>query len=168
MPAFTVTLDVDGEIVVETVIGAIDAQEAIKKAMKRHPTLVLGASPLEIQMELEDVHPGQSALEVDPETGEVVPDGETYPYVDPEDVASDQPEDVPTPGSASDPESLDPLTDQPEEPEGGSEHDFPEITPDGPFEEAAANPFGESAPDPVHAEAVLAEMRGSDPDGLDS
>lgn len=140
MPAFTVTLDVDGEIVVETVIGAIDAQEAIKKAMKRHPTLVLGASPLEIQMELEDVHPDQAALEVDQETGEVVPD-------QPEDGAIDPLDGLGIPGELE---------------------SFTEITPDGPFEEAAANPFSESLPDPAHAEAVLAEMRGSDPDGLDS
>lgn len=156
MPAYIVTMDVDGEVVAETVIGVKDAQEAIKKAKDRHQTLVLGVAPFEVQMDLDEVrpedHPGQTDLTRDLDDR---PDlaMEMAPPL------PDQPEDTPDLMAALK-KSLQP-EDSP----------FPETTPDGPFEEAAANPFDESVPDPAHAEAVLSEMRGvdgSDEDGFDS
>ncbi len=145
MPAYTVTMDVDGEVIVETINGCKDGLEAIKKAKDKHPTLVLSVSPLEVQMDLDEVrpedHPGQTDI--------------TRDLDDRPDLAM---------------EMAPPLPDQPEDSEFDG-NPFPETTPDGPFEEAAANPFDESVPDPAHAEAVLSEMRGvdgSDEDGFDS
>lgn len=81
MPAYTVTMDVDGEVVVETINGCKDATEAIKKAKDKHPTLVLAVAPFEVQMGMLDreeadaaagpephEHPGQTDIDYRPDT----------------------------------------------------------------------------------------------------
>jgi len=159
VPAYTVTMSVDGAVVFETINGCKDGQEAIKKAKDKHPTLVIGVAPFEAQLALEELrpedHPGQTNLDDRPDLSmEMAP---PPPH--------DQPEDD---------DLMAALKKSLEQPEDADEFDgnpFPETTPDGPFEEAAANPLDESVPDPAHMEAVLAEMRGpdgSDEDGFDS
>lgn len=170
-PTMKVTLDVDGEVVVETIGGCVDGADAIKKAMKKHPTLVLGVIPLEVQTSLDDPepheHPGQTniddrpdlALEMDPpdepldEEGDPVANGADYP---------EAPVDL-----------MQALEDslQPDAPEA----DGPDEVGDDPFAEDLDVPEGQfhSSPalDPAVLEAELAAMRGpdgSDEDGFDS
>ncbi len=156
MPAYKVTMDVDGEVVTEDINGVADAQEAIKKAVKKHPTLILGVSPYEAQMALDPEpheHPGQTNIDDRPDKVLSMPtaaDGEgAPPWIDPE-------ADLTVPE-----ENLD-LND----PEAG----LPEA-PYNPFEGGGdpANP-GTSLDDAA-LEAELAAMRGpdgSDDAGLDS